>query len=175
MGETQTEKRFWRYWLGGLLLFAGLIALNPLLVNEFAPMGISDHQAAATAAKVDAIQRQWQADGVLWLAQVSMVIDLLFITVYSWGAWCGGHVMRASQAPSVRRLGVVIMIAAALFFVTDHTETISQLIQALQAKGSDTLASLAATVRPVKMLAWMVSFFGLLAALLFRRMARSAA
>lgn len=174
MGETVTEKRFWRYWLFGLLLFAAMIAINPMLANDIAPMGISDHQAAATAAKIEAIQWRWKQDDVLLIARFSMAIDLLFIGIYSWGAWNGGKLMRGDSTPSVRRVGLLVMIAAVVFLVTDYTETICQFIQVMQFKGSDALASTAAAVRPIKMLAWLVTFFGLLAALLFRRMARRA-
>jgi hypothetical protein len=173
--ETSTEKQFWRYWLAGILLFAIMIAMNPSISNNAAPLGISDHQMAGSAAKIDAIQRQWQADGVLWLARISMAMDLVFIAVYSWGAWLGGKVMRASEAPSARRLGLLIMVAAVVFFVTDYAETISQFIQLMQMKGSDLLAGIAATAQPIKSLAWVITFVGLLAALLFRRMARRAA
>lgn len=175
MVESTTEKHFWRYWLFGLLLFAAMIAMNPAIANNVAPMGISDHQAAGTAAKINAIQLQWQADGVLLLARASMAIDLLFIAVYSWGAWNGGKLMRSGSTPSVRRIGGLVMVAAVVFLVTDYTETIAQFIQVMQLKGNDTLAGLAATVRPVKSLAWVITFIGLLAALLFRRMARKAA
>jgi hypothetical protein len=172
--ESELEKRFWRYWLAGLLLFAVMIAMNPSISNIHAPMGISEHQAARTAAKVDAIQRQWQADGVLWLARLSMAIDLVFVAVYSWGALLGGKVMRASASPGAQRLGVLIMVAAVLFCVTDYAETISQFVQAMQYKGSDLLAGIAATARPIKSLAWVITFVGLLAALLLRRMAARA-
>jgi hypothetical protein len=173
--ETQTERQFWRYWLAGLMLFAVMIAMNPSISNLHAPMGISEHQAAGNAANVDAIQQQWQSDGVLWLARLSIAVDLIFIAVYSWGAWLGGRVMRASASPAAQRLGVLVMMATVLFCVTDYAETISQFVQAMQNKGSDVLAGVAATVRPIKSLAWVVTFTGLLAALLFRRMAARAA
>lgn len=175
MAESNIEKQFWRYWLFGLLLFAAMIAMNPAISNGAAPLGISDHQAAGTAAKINAIQMQWQADGVLLLARASMAIDLLFIAVYSWGAWNGGKLMHGDTTPSVRRIGMLVMIAAVVFLVTDYTETIAQFIQVMQLRGDDSLAGLAATVRPVKSLAWVITFVGLLAALLFRRMARRAA
>jgi hypothetical protein len=172
MMESDLEKGFWRYWLAGLLLFAVMIVMNPSISNGAAPMGISDHQMAGTAAKIDAIQQQWQTDGVLWLAQLSMMIDLVFIAVYAWGAWLGGKVMRASEVPTAQRMGVLIMTAAAVFLVTDYIETISQFIQVMQEQGSDRLAGAAATVQPIKTLSWLVTFVGLLMALLFRRMAR---
>jgi hypothetical protein len=175
MIETAVEKNFWRYWLFGLLLFAAMIALNPTLTNGSAPMGISDHQVAGTAAKIDAIQNAWQAAGVLLIARASMAIDLLFIGVYSWGAWNGGKLMRGDASPSVRRIGGVVMAAAVVFLITDYTETLCQFVQVMQMKGSDTLAAAAAMVQPIKSLAWLVTFVGLLAALFLRRMARRSA
>lgn len=174
-GETAIERGFWRYWLTGLLLLAGMIALNPSISNPVAPMGISDHQAAATALRVDAIQLVWQADGVLWIARLGMAIDLVFIGIYSRGAWLGGKAMRGENVPGLGRIGIAIMAAAVLFCLTDYMETIAQFIQLAQLKGSDALAGLAATMRPVKAVAFLVTFIGLLAALLLRRMARRSA
>ncbi|MBK9003734.1 MAG: hypothetical protein IPM67_09760 [Sphingomonadales bacterium] len=170
--ESAIETGFWRWWLSGLMLFALMIALNPSISNNVAPMGISDHQAAATAARVNAIQAAWQTDGVLWLARLSMAIDLVFIGVYSRGAWLGGKVMRAEAGQGLRKLGLAIIAVAALFCLTDYIETVSQFIQAMRFEGNDALAGLAAAVRPVKTVAFLVTFTGLLAALLFRRMAR---
>ncbi len=175
MTETSIEKNFWRYWLFGLLLFAAMIALNPTLSTSVSPMGISDHQTAGTAAKIDAIQRAWQAAGVLLIARASMMIDLLFIGVYSWGAWNGGKFMRRDASPNVRRIGGLVMGASLVFLVTDYAETFCQFIQVMQFKGNNALANVAATVQPVKTLAWIVTFVGLLAALLLRRMARRSA
>lgn len=174
MTETTVEKNFWRYWLFGLLLFAAMIALNPMLSNGNVPKGISDHQTAGTAAKIDAIQNAWQAAGVLLIARASMAIDLLFIGVYGWGAWNGGKMMRGETSPSVRRIGGLVMAAALLFLITDYTETLCQFVQVIQMKGSDALAATAAAVQPIKSLAWIVTFVGLLVALLLRRMARRA-
>ena len=175
MTETSIEKHFWRYWLFGLSLLAAMIALNPTLSTSISPMGISDHQTGGSAAKIDAIQQSWQAAGVLLIARASMMIDLLFIGVYSWGAWNGGKLMRSDASPNVRRIGGLVMGASLVFLVTDYTETIGQFVQVMQFKGSDALANVAATVQPVKSLAWIVTFVGLLAALLLRRMARRSA
>jgi hypothetical protein len=175
MDESKTEKRFWRYWLGGLLLFAVMIAMNPSISNDVAPFGISDHQAAGTAAKIDAIQGRWQADGVLWLAQLSMAIDLIFIAVYAWGAWLGGKVMREVHTPALGSVGLSIRVSAAIFLVSDYLETGSQFIQVMQVQGSDPLAGLAATVQPIKTVSWLTTFIGLLVALFLRRRARRAA
>ncbi|OZA92520.1 MAG: hypothetical protein B7X57_07950, partial [Erythrobacter sp. 34-65-8] len=65
--------------------------------------------------------------------------------------------------------GWLLVGAAALFLATDLLETIAQLVQLLGQRGSDGLATLAATVQPVKMVAWLVTFFGVIAGLVVRR------
>ncbi|MBK6706108.1 MAG: hypothetical protein IPG54_00915 [Sphingomonadales bacterium] len=80
--------------------------------------------------------------------------------------------MRAESGQGLRKLGLAIIAVAALFCLTDYIETVSQFIQAMRFEGNDALAGLAAAVRPVKTVAFLVTFTGLLAALLFRRMAR---
>jgi hypothetical protein len=173
--ETILERRFWRFWLGGLSLFALLIASNVCLMTDVAPSGIGDHQQAASAIRVDAIHASWQAAGVMGLAKLGMVGDLIFIGVYSLGAAAGGLLFVRTKRTALRRLGALIMVAAAVFCLTDYVETICQLVQALQERGSDTLAGIAAMVRPAKSVAFLITFFGLLAALALRRTARRAA
>ena len=64
------------------------------------------------------------------------------------------------------------MFAAFGFAITDYAETISQLIQAAVTGGDDRLASIAATVRPLKMVLFLVTFLGVLVGLAIRRMTR---
>ena len=172
MADSLLEKRFWRYWLGGLLILALMIVMNSWLTSAEAPFGIRDHQSAATAARVDAIQMAWQAAGVMGLAQISIAIDLIYIGIYSFGAYCGGRLFSQSDKPSLRRLGWVIVVAAIIVGVADYAETLSQFFQAMTVKGNDFLAGLAATAQPIKSIAFLTTFFGLLAALLLRRMTR---
>lgn len=172
--ETAQERLFWRLWLGGLLLLALMIALNPSLSSEVAPLGISDHQAATSAARVDEIQRQWRSDGVIWLAQLSMAIDLAFIGIYGLGAATGGQMLRGHASPRVRRLGNVVLGAAVIFIVSDYSETICQFIQLLQGRGTDSLAALAAAARPIKSIAFMITLAALPVALWLRRRADGA-
>ncbi len=174
-GETRLERRFWRFWLAGLLLLAVQIVLNVWLMNDVSPLGISDHQAAGSATRVNAIQAGWAVSGVMGLALFSMVIDLLFIGIYSWGAFAGGRFFSSADGAYLARLGKVIMFAAVGFCLTDYAETISQIIQAATAEGRDTLAQIAASLRPVKSIMFLVTFFGLLTSLGIRRIARRAA
>lgn len=169
------EKIFPRWWLAGIGLFVLMVILNYWLMMPSSPMGISNHQEAATAVQVDAIQQGWADAGVLWLAQVSMAIDLVFIGVYTRGALAGGNIFRQSSHGLLRPLGVIIALAAILFGITDYVETISQFIEAISFKGSDTLSAIHSGVRPTKSVAFLVTFVGLLAALVIRRMTRRAA
>jgi hypothetical protein len=175
MNESLLEERFWRYWLGGLVLLAIMIAMNPWFSNDVSPWGIRDHQSAATALRVDAIQGAWQAAGVMNLARFGIAMDLVYIAIYSFGAWCGGRLFSASTAPMLRRLGWVIAVAAILLGIADYAETICQFVQAMTLNGSDTLAAIAAFAQPIKTTAFLTTFIGLLVALMLRRMARRAA
>ena len=168
--ETALERRFWTFWLLGILLLAAQIVMNVWLVTEASPLGISDHQAAGSAARVEDIHAGWVAAGVMDLAIYSMELDLIFIGVYAWGAFAGGRLFAASSQEMLARLGKVIMFAAIGFAITDYAETLSQLIQAAVTGGDDSLANIAATVRPVKMVLFLVTVLGVLIALAIRRM-----
>ena len=172
MNETVLEKRFWRYWLGGLLILAIMIAMNPWFSNAVSPWGIRDHQSAATAMRVDAIQAAWQAAGVMNMARFGIMLDLIYIGIYSFGAYCGGRLFAQSARPTIRRLGWVIVAAAFVVGVADYAETLCQFVQAMTFKGDDMLASIAATAQPVKSIAFLTTFVGLLAVLVLRRIAR---
>lgn len=172
MNETVLEKRFWRYWLGGLFILAIMIAMNPWFSNPVSPWGIRDHQSAATAIRVDAIQAAWQVADVMNLARFGIALDLIYIGIYSFGAYCGGRLFAQSERPSLRRLGWVIIAAAVVVGVADYAETICQFVQAITFKGDDVLARIAATAQPIKSTAFLTTFLGLLVALILRRMAR---
>jgi len=103
-----------------------------------------------------------------------MILDCLFIGVYSWGAYAGGRLFSSGQNALLSRLGKIITVAALGFCAADYAETISQLVQAIRGQGSDSLAYVAATMRPVKTIAFLVTFFGLLMALYIRRTTRRA-
>lgn len=173
--ETALERRFWTFWLIGILLLAAQIVMNVWLVTEVSPLGISDHQAAGSAARVNAIHSGWATADVMDLAIYSMELDLIFIGVYAWGAFAGGRMFAASSHAMLARLGKIIMFAAIGFAITDYAETISQLIQAAVTGGDDMLASIAATVRPIKMVLFLVTFLGVLIGLAIRRMTHRAA
>jgi hypothetical protein len=174
MAESKLERRFWRFWLSGLLLLALMIAMDPAFSNEISPLGMRDHQTAGAALRVDAIQWAWQATGVLNLARFGMAIDLVYIAIYAFGAFCGGRLFSQSPKPVLRRLGWVIVATAIIGGAADAIETLCQFAQIMMLKGSDLLAGAAATAQPVKTIAFLVTFFGLLMALYIRRTTRRA-
>jgi hypothetical protein len=158
-----------RWWLWGLAAFAVVIALSlAITMPADVTLGIADHQAAGSAARVDEIQAQWREGGVRTLAILSMLGDLVFIGIYGWGSWRAGRSLMATPG-SAGMLGLLVAIAAVVFLVTDYTETVLQLIQLLRDRGSDAMAAVAASVRPAKMLAWIATFGGVLMALTIRR------
>lgn len=173
--DMQVERYFWRFWLGGLAILAIMIAINPLLVSDVAPWGIRDHQSAGSAARVDAIQRAWQDAGVMKLAQAAIALDLFYIAIYSFGAFCGGKIFFGAGNATLKWLGAIIMLAAMIVGVADLTETTCQLIQALRIEGNDRLAAIAAAAQPIKSTAFLTSFFGIISALAIRKRFASAA
>lgn len=171
MADTQIKLRWWIY---GLIAFAIVIALSiPLqIATEF---GISEHQHAASAARVDEIQSAWQAGGVFELGLVSMLADLVFIGVYSLGAWVAGRSLAETGHAVSKALGIASCICAVIFCVADYTETILQVIQMVRAAGSDWMAGTAATARPIKMAGFIISFFAILAGVIWQRRVRRSA
>lgn len=154
------RRAFWVFWLGGLFIFALLrVPHGPLAIAEV-PGGILDHQAAMTAAEVDRIQAAWEQAGLMDHAWWGMTGDLVFIGVYGLGALFGGLLLRR-ESGLVAAIGLVVSIAAVTFIVTDYVETICQIIQ-LSSSGDEILAATAATVQPVKIAAWIVTFLGLI-------------
>ncbi len=170
--KDNMEKNFWRYWLGGLALLAFMIVMNNWLTNDVSPWGIRDHQSAGTALRIDAIQKAWASGGVLDLARWSIAIDLVYIGIYSFGAYCGGKLFTSEEHSGLKRLGWLIVIAAIILTIADYLETICQFIQAVQFRGSDFLAHIAATAQPIKSLAFLTTFLGVLAGLVLRRIVR---
>lgn len=172
MSDSKLERNFWRYWLGGLLLLALMIFMNGWLTNDISPWGIRDHQSAGTALRVDTIQNAWQVADVIGLARFSIAMDLVYIGVYSFGVYCGGRLLILGEDRRLSKLGWLIALAAIILALTDYVETISQFVQIIRLKGSDILAQIAATAQPIKSLAFITTFFGIVAGLIFRRMTR---
>ena len=168
-----TERKFWIFWIGGLVIFAlARIPHAPLAIPEV-PGGILDHQAAGSAAVVDRIQAAWRAADLRGIAIFAMCHDLVFIGVYGLGSYWGGR-MLASPANGIflLRLGRVIAGAAIVFVVCDYTETMLQLIQLARELGSDWMAGTAAFAQPIKIAAFIVTFAGIILGLAVRRFSR---
>lgn len=169
MADDPFRAKFMLLWPLGLVLFAGVIWLGLPLDIEGVPGGILAHQAAGDGRSIDLIQRAWMDAGLYDRARYAMFGDIVFITVYGLGSWYAGLHFMQDPATRMRRMGIMLVIAAALFIATDYAETFAQIIQLQQERGSDAMASVAATVRPVKIAAWLVTFFGMIAALVVRR------
>ncbi|BDI61362.1 hypothetical protein [Qipengyuania nanhaisediminis] len=157
-----------RPWLIGLAIFA-LVVLLGIWLRSQSIYGIVDHQLAGTAEQVDAIQDQWRAEGVRWLAILAMLGDLVFIGVYGWGAWVVGRALAARDDMLARVLGWTVALAAVLFLITDYAETVLQFIQLVRSDGSDTMARIAASMQGTKIASWIASFVGVLAAIVLNR------
>jgi hypothetical protein len=174
MKEAPLEQRFISLWLTGLVLFAVVIWLSLPLRIEPVPGGIIDHQAAGSAMEVERIHQAWAEAGLAERAQMAMFGDLVFIVIYGLGAWYGGLWFAQDGRPKLKRIGWLVVTAAGLFLVTDLTETLAQLVQLTRDRGSNGLAALAAMAQPVKMAAWMVTFVGVIAGLVVRRISPAA-
>ena len=168
------RKAFRTFWIGGLMIFAGVIALGLSLTSGEVTWGIVEHQAAGTAARVNEIHAQWAAGGVLRLAKIAMVSDLIFIGIYGLGSVLGGWYYWRTGFGIVKMLGIAVFIAGLVFLVTDYGETIAQFIQLMRDKGGNRLAGFAATMQPIKMVAWTVTFFGVILAFIIRKIAPGA-
>ncbi len=164
------------YWLIGLASFAITLVLHAPLVLTAVPNGILDHQAAGTAAEVDRIQTAWRLAGVSNEAVIAMITDLIFIVIYGCACLIAGFYFKRSEHSMLKMLGLVVNVAAGVFLLTDLTETTAQLIQLMNFSGVDNLAALAATVQPIKVTAWIITFIGVIAGLLmdYRASRRSA-
>ena len=128
-----------RWWFWGLFAFVVVIGLGAAVTApDPVTFGITDHQAAGTAARVDVIQTQWRDGGVRPLAILAMIGDLVFIAIYGWGSWRAGRSFMPAGG-RVRVIGAFIAAAALVFVLTDYTETVLQIIQLIADKGSDPL------------------------------------
>ncbi len=161
-----SKRSFLMWWIGGLVAFAGAIALHAPLNIDAVPGGILDHQAAPDAATVDAIHTGWKDAGVFGQAMWAMISDLIFIVIYSYGAYLGGRYFLSKPDNLLRGLGWIVAIAAIIFLISDLGETGSQLIEVLNDAGSDTLALIASTLQGPKSVSFVVSFLCIAVALM---------
>lgn len=168
------RKAFLLFWVGGLFVFAIVIAIGLPLGIPGVPEGILDHQAAGTAARVNEIHGSWAAEGLLRTAKFAMAADLVFIGIYGLGSVLGGWYYWRTGLGVVKVLGIAVFFAGLVFLFTDYGETIAQFFQLMRDKGGNRLAGFAATMQPIKMVAWMVTFFGVIIAFAIRKIAPDA-
>lgn len=158
-------RNFKRFWFAGLALLIVMLLGNSILITNAAPIGMANHQLAGDGARVDNIQLSWLRADVLIYAKISMIIDLIFIAIYSMGAICGGLLICYDKRRVMRRIGALIIAASIIFFITDYIETLSQAIQLFRMQGSDELAGFAASVGPAKKISFLVTILGLVGCL----------
>ena len=169
MSNLYSWRNFWIFWGGGMALFLYLVVSSGALETAVAPSGILDHQSAATAAMVNAIQQSWADAGTLETARWHMIADLVFITLYMSGGIIGGRLIwQRAKSPTLKKVGLLCVLAYFIFGLTDYVETISQLVQLVRFQGSDILAGTAALFQPVKIIAWIVGTVAMVAALIWR-------
>lgn len=175
MPKYMNWRNFWIFWLGGLAIFLFNVLTSGPLMTDIAPTGILDHQSAGTAERVNAIQQSWAAAGQMNYAKWSMITDLIFIGFYTIGGIMGGRLLwQEARSPSLKKLGLSMVLTYFLFGLFDYVETLSQITQLLQEQGSDLLASIAAFARPPKILTWIIGTVGLIGALIWRHRERRA-
>ena len=165
------EKTPLKLWLAGLGIFGVFIVLG-MLAGDASQYNIVDHQAAGTADMVNTIQADWRANGLRNAVIYGMIADFVFIAVYGWGSFVAGRSFYQSGNRLVRILGGSVAAAAIVFLISDYLETILQFIQMLRDEGVDWMAATAATAQPIKFAAFYVTFFGVIAALCTRLVAR---
>ena len=175
MSSFFSWRNFWIFWLSGLTVFAVVVATGAPLMTDIAPGGILDHQSAGSAERVDAIQKSWADAGLLNHAKWSMIGDLIFIGLYTIGGIIGGRLLwQDAWSPSLKKLGLALILVYFLFGLTDYLETISQIIQLIRLEGSDTLAGIAALAQPPKIATWIIGTVGMVIALIWYRRQRPA-
>ena len=163
-----------RYWLIGVGMLAALMGFGTIFMGDSA-FSVIDHQAAATAQRVNEIQSAWQDEGYSGLHIIGMIGDLIFIVVYSIGTIRAGRGLRAGASVITRTIGLLVLVLGGVFFVTDITETSLQLVQMLMNEGKDWMAGTAAFMQPIKVFSWIASFVAVLVGLVANRLSSSAA
>jgi len=134
-----------------------------VLVTVVTPLGVVNHQAAGTAAQIDAVQDSWKAANRLGFAKFLMIADFFFIAIYFTGAFLGGLLMLGDENVTIRRLGIIVILGALMFFVFDYLdESIPEAIQLFNMQGEDKLAALSRSAQMPKVVGMLLTLVGLL-------------
>ncbi len=141
-----SRRRFLIVWIGGLLAFAVAIWLHLPLTIDAVPDGITAHQRAGTAERINDVQTAWSDAGVYRNAFTAMVSDLAFIAIYTLGSLLGGLYFLKTGEGSVRTVGALLLLSALVFGAVDTTETWLQLEQLTDGRGDDAKAAIAAAM-----------------------------
>ncbi len=112
----------------------------------------------------------WKEKGSFAFAKLSMSLDLVFITFQTLAGVTAGY-LSARKGGTKGLLGWAILGVFLVFGACDYIETGCQLTQVLQDRGSDELAGLAASVKPVKVAAFLGGTLLLWAGLIWTGMA----
>ena len=107
------------FWLG-VASFAVTLLIHFPLITDAVPGGILDHQAAPDAAAVNRIQDAWADDGLIGLATVAMISDLIFILIYGSGCIVAGLHFRSAQKYWPSLLGWIAIFSGAINSPTLH-------------------------------------------------------
>ncbi|WOE76549.1 hypothetical protein [Alterisphingorhabdus coralli] len=161
MLPSATKKNFLIFWLSGWALFCCIVALEPPQPPGITGFDMEAHRMAGSAETVNTIHAYWQGEGVYNRALWSLVVDMLFITAISIGGILGGRLLQQNEAKTVRFIGLVAIAAHAVFWLVDYGETLSQLVQMVHGQGYDILAGIAAFMRPIKLLVFLIGFLAL--------------
>ncbi|GAA4039867.1 hypothetical protein [Parerythrobacter jejuensis] len=153
-----TRRRFLIVWIGGVIAFAIAAYLHLPLAIDTVPSGITAHQTAGNAARVDYVQSSWAEAGVLRNAFTAMTSDLIFIALYGFGSLLGGLYFLKVGTGTLRIIGWALLASAIIFLATDFTETILQLQQLMAGAGDDRQAALAAAMYYPKAISWIACF-----------------
>jgi len=159
--ESFAKSNFMRFWISGIIFAISIILANFVLFTDVAPLGVINHQSAGTAVQIDAIQESWKAANRLGFAKFLMIADLFFIAIYFTGAFSGGLLMLGDESAMIRRLGLIVILGALMFFVFDYLETIPEAIQLFNMQGEDELAALSRAAQIPKVVGMLLTLVGL--------------
>ena len=167
------EKISIKLWLISLVVFVGVVVASSAVEQGGGFPSILDHQAAGTGERVNEIQTRWREGGVRNIAIFAVVADLAWIWIYALGSFLVGKGFASKREGALRLIGLVIVASAIVFVLADYIETTLQFVQLLRDAGDDTLASVAASAQPIKIVAFIAAFIGVILVVAIDRLKRA--